>query len=240
MTQLRNLLERIDQGGAPSLGFGAPQSGRPPAMALIARCSGDVDAAVAAASASADAMVIAASGGSPDGLPDLGDQIWGAGGVPLTPDTVAVWQGAGADFMVSPPAGALVDAINLAQPGMTHGMRIPDDVDDATWRILAAAPLDFLVLDKSALTGPWTLTDLGHATDAAHRTDKYLFVRVGPRPTVNELVALYQAGAVAIVAEANQLGADGLAGLKADLMALPRVQPAGRRRVRPALESQTT
>ena len=209
-------------------------------MALIARCSGDVDAAVPAASASADALVIAAPGGSPDGLLDLGDHIWGAGGVPLTPDTVAKWQGAGADFMVSPPAGALVDAINLAQPGMTHGMRIPDDVDDATWRILAAAPLDFLVLDKSALTGPWTLTDLGHATDAAHRTDKYLFVRVGPRPTVNELVALYQAGAVAIVAEANQLGADGLAGLKADLMALPRVQPAGRRRVRPALESQTT
>ena len=240
MTQLRNLLERIDQGGAPSLGFGAAQSGRPPAMALIARCSGDLDAAFAAAFDSADALVIAAPGGSPDGLPDLGGRIWGGGGVPLTPDNVAVWQGAGADFMVSPPAGALVDAVNFAQPGMTHGMRIPDDVDDATWRMLAISPLDFLVLDKSPLTGPWTLTDLGHAADAAHRTDKYLFVRVGPRPTVNELVALYQAGAVAIVAEANQLGADGLAGLKTDLMALPRVQPAGRRRVRPALESQTT
>ena len=239
MTQLRNLLERIDQGGAPSLGFGAAQSTRLPAMALIVRCSGDLDAALYAAADSADAVVIASPGITPDSLPELGGYLWGAGGVPLTPDNVALWQTAGADFMVSPLAGALVDAVNLAQPGMTQGVRIPDDVDDSTWRILAAAPLDFLVLDKSAMIGPWTLADLGHASDAARRTDKYLFVRVGLRPTLNELVALHQAGVVAIVAEANHLGADGLAGLKADLMALPRVQPTGRR-IRPALESQTT
>ena len=239
MTQLRNLLERVDQGGAPSLGFGAAQSSRMPAMALIARCSGDLDAALAAAG-SADAVVIASPGLTPDMLPEPGGRLWGAGGVPLTRENVALWQDAGTDFMVSPLAGAVVDAVNVAQPGMTHGVRIPDDADDATWRVLAAAPLDFLVLDKSAMTGPWTFAELGQAADAAGRTDKYLVVRVGLRPTVNELVALYQAGAVAIVAEANQLGADGLAGLKADLMALPRVVPAGRRRVRPALESQTT
>ena len=199
-------------------------------MALVARCSGDMDTAVASASGSADALVIAAPGGSPDGLPDLGDRIWGAGGVPLTPDTVAVWQRAGADFMVSPLAGAVVDAVNIALPSMTHGARIPDDPDDATWRSLAAAPLDFLVLDKSAMTGPWTFADLAQVSDAVARTDKYQFVRVALRPTVNELVALRQAGAVAIVVEANNLGADGLASLKADLMALPRVQPTGRRR----------
>ena len=62
MTQLRNLLERIDQGGAPSLGFGAAQSSRLPAMALIARCSGDLDAALLAAGDAADAVVIAAPG----------------------------------------------------------------------------------------------------------------------------------------------------------------------------------
>ena len=240
MTQLRNLLERIDQGGAPSLGFGAAQSNRLPAMALIARCSGDIDAALTAASDAADAVVIAAPNLNPADLPELGNRLWGAGGVPLTPENVAAWQGAGADFMVSPLAGAIVDAVSVANPGLTHGARIPDDVDDATWRILAAAPLDFLVLDKSAMTGPWTFADLGHVSDAVSRTDKFQIVRVGPRPTVNELTALHQAGAVAIVAEANDLGADGLAGLKADLMALPRVQPASRRRVRPALESQTT
>jgi hypothetical protein len=240
MTQLRNLLERIEQGSGPSLGFGAAQSSRLPAMALIARCSGDVVAALAASSGAADAVVIFAPNLDPADLPDLDDRIWGAGGVPLEPGNVSRWNDAGADFMVSPLAGAVVDAVNVAQPGMTHGTRIPDDVDDATWRTLAAAPLDFLVLDKSSLTGPWTLTDLGHASDAAQRTAKYLLVRVGLRPTVNELVALHQAGAIAIVAEANQLGADGLSGLKADLMALPRVQPAGRRRVQPALESQTT
>lgn len=240
MTQLRNLLERVDQGGAPSLGFGAAQSNRLPALALIARCSGDLDAALAAAAGSADAVVIASPGITPDELPELGGLLWGAGGVPLAPDNVALWQDAGADFMVSPLAGAIVDAISVANPVMTHGVRIPDDVDDPTWRILAAAPLDFLVLDKSAMTGPWTFAELGQASDAAGRTDKYLVVRIGLRPTVNELVALHQSGAVAIVAEANQLGADGLAGLKADLMALPRVQPAGRRRVRPTLESQTT
>ena len=240
MTQLRNLLERIDQGGAPSLGFGAAQSSRMPAMALIARCSGDLDAALAAAGGSADAVVIASPGMTPGQLPELGGRLWGAGGVPLTSENVTIWQTAGADFMVSPLVGAVVDAVNIAQPGMTHGVRIPDDVDDTTWRVLAAAPLDFLVLDKSAMTGPWTFAELGQAAAAAGRTDKYLFVRVGIRPTVNELVALHQAGASAIVAEANQLGADGLAGLKADLMALPRVVPAGRHRVRPALESQTT
>ena len=239
MTQLRNLLERIEQGSGPSLGFGAAQSARLPAMALIARCSGDLDAALAAASGSADAVVIAAPGGSPDAIPEMGDRIWGAGGVPLTPESVALWQSAGADFMVSPPSGAVVDAIDVAQPGMTHGLRIPDEPDDATWRTLAAAPVDVLVLDKSAMNGPWTFADLGQVSDAIARTDKFQFVRIGLRPTVNELVALKQAGAVAIVAEANQHGADGLAGLKADLMALPRVQPRGRRRAQPAMENQT-
>ena len=240
MTQLRNLLERIDQGGAPSLGFGAAQSSRLPAMALIARCSGDLDAALAAAADSSDAVVIASPGITPGELPELGGRAWGAGGVRLTPDNVALWQSAGADFLVSPLAGAVVDAVNVANPAMTHGVRIPDDPDDATWRILAAAPLDFLVLDKSAMTGPWTFVELGQVTDAAGRTGKYLVVRVGLRPSVNELVALRQAGAIAIVAEANHLGADSLACLKADLMDLPRVHPTGRRRVRPTLDSQPT
>ena len=240
MTQLRNLLERIEQGAGPSLGFGATQSSRLPAMALIARCSGDLDAALAAASDSADAVVIAAPGMEPDALPDLRGRIWGIGGMPLNPDNVALWQDAGADFMISPPAGAVVDAINVAQPGMTHGVRIPDEPDDVAWRTLAAAPLDLLVLDKSAMTGPWTFAELGQAAEAASRTDKYLVVRVGLRPTINELTALRQAGALAIVAEANQLGADELSGLKADLMALQRVQPTGRRRIQPAMESQTT
>ena len=240
MTQLRNLLERIDQGGAPSLGFGAAQSSRLPAMALIARCSGDLDAALLAAGDAADAVVIAAPGATPGALPDVAGRIWGIGGIPLTPDNSGLWRDAGADFMVSPLAGAVVDAVNVANPGMTHGVRIPDDVNDAAWRILAAAPLDFLVLDKSAMAGPWTFAELGQAADAAGRTDEYLVVRVGFRPTVNELVALHQAGAVAIVAEANHLGADGLSALKADLMSLPRVQPAGRRRVRPTLDNQAT
>ncbi len=239
MTQLRNLLERIEQGSGPSLGFGAAQSARLPAMALIARCSGDLDAALAAASGFADAVVIAAPGGSPDAIPEMGDRIWGAGGVPLTPENVALWQSAGADFMVSPPSGAVVDAIDVAQPGMTHGLHIPDEPDDATWRTLAAAPVDVLVVDKSAMSGPWTFADLGQVSDAIARTDKFQFVRIGLRPTVNELVALKQAGAVAIVAEANEHGADGLACLKADLMALPRVQPRGRRRAQPAMENQT-
>ena len=141
--------------------------------------------------------------------------------------------------MVSPLAGAIVDAVNVAQPGMTHGARIPDDPDDSTWRVLSAAPLDFLVLDKSAMNGPWTFADLGQVSDAVGRTDKFQIVRVGVRPTVNELIALKQAGAVAIVAEANHLGAEGMSGLKADLMALPRVQPAARRRVQPAVDNQT-
>ena len=240
MTQLRSLLERIDAGAGPSLGFGAAQSARLPAMALIARCSGDLGTALLAAGDAADAVVIAAPGIAPDALPDVDGRIWGAGGIPLTPENVRLWQEAGADFMVSPLAGAVVDAVNVAQPGMTHGARIPDDVDDSIWRTLAGAPLDFLALDKSAMTGPWTFHELGQAADAVQRTDKHLVVRVGLRPTVNELVALRQAGAVGIVAEANQLGAEGLSGLKADLMTLPRVQPTGRRRVQPGLDSAAT
>ncbi len=240
MTRLRNLLERIEQGSGPSLGFGAAQSARLPAMALVARCSGDISGALDASSGAADAVVIFAPNLNPAELPELGDRIWGAGGVPLQPENVERWNDSGADFMVSPLTGAVVDAVNIAQPGMTHGVRIPDDPDDAIWRILAAAPLDFLVLDKSAMTGPWTFADLAQVSDAVSRTDRFQFVRVGLRPSVNELVAIRQAGAVAIVVEANQLGTEELAGLKADLMALPRVQPTGRRRVQPALESQTT
>lgn len=240
MTQLRSLLERIEAGSGPSLGFGSTQSGRLPGMALIARCSGDIEAALAAAADVADAVVIFAPGVTPDALPEMGDRIWGAGGAPLQPETVQTWRDAGADFTVSPFASALVDAIDIANPGMTHGARIPDDVDGHTWRILAGVPLDFLVLDKSAMTGPWTLTDLGQAADAARRTDKYLIVRVGPRPSANELLALRQAGAVGIVAEANDHGGEGLAAIKADLMALPRAQPASRRGGRTGLESAAT
>ena len=239
MTQLRSLLERIEAGSGPSLGFGSTQSGRLPGMALIARCSGNIEAALAAADA-ADAVVIASPSITPDILPEVKHSIWGLGGVPLEPEGVRAWQAAGADFTVSPFASALVDAIDIANPGMTHGARIPDDVDGHTWRILAGVPLDFLVLDKSAMTGPWTLADLGQAADAARRTDKYLIVRVGPRPSANELLALRQAGAVGIVAEANDHGAEGLAAIKADLMALPRAQPASRRGGRTGLESAAT
>ncbi len=240
MTQLRSLLERIEAGSGPSLGFGSTQSGRLPGMALIARCSGDMEAALAAAGDAADALVIAAPGLSPDGIPEVGDRIWGAGGAPLTPESVARWQEAGADFMVSPPPGAQVDAINIASPGMTHGMRIPDEPNDVTWRMLAAAPVDFLVLDKSAMTEPWTFADLGQVAEAVSRTDKFQFVRVGPRPSANELLALRQAGAVAIVAEANDHGAEGLAAIKGDLMAMPRAQPVSRRGGRTGLESTAT
>ena len=108
------------------------------------------------------------------------------------------------------------------------------------WRVLSAAPVDFLVLDKSAMASPWTFADLAQVSDAVGRTDKFQLVRLGLRPTVNELVALRQAGAAAVVAEANDLGADGLAALKADLTGLPRVQPTGRRRVQPGLETPAT
>ena len=240
MTQLRNLFEHIEAGSGPSLGFGSSQSARWPGMALIGRCSGDIASALAASANAADAVVIFAPGAAPEDLPDLSNLIWGAGGAPLQPEIVAMWSSAGADFTVSPFASAVVDAINIAQPQLTHGARIPDDVDEEAWRLLAGVPLDFLVLDKSALTGPWTLADLGQAADAARRTDKYLVVRVGVRPTANELLALRQAGAVAIVAEANDLGAAGMAALKADLMALPRAQPASRRRVQLGRDNPAT
>jgi hypothetical protein len=240
MTQLRSLLERIGAGSGPSLGFGSAQSARQPGMALIARCSGDIDSALAAAAEAADAVVIASPGLTPDALPELGQRIWGVGGIPLEPESVRAWQSAGADFMVSPIASALVDAIDIANPGMTHGARIPDNVDDNMWRMLAGIPLDFLVLDRSAMIERWTLADLGQAADAARRTDKYLVVRVGARPSANELLALRQAGAVAIVAEANDHGAEGLAAIKADLMALPRAQPVSRRGGRTGLENSST
>ena len=240
MTQLRSLLERIEAGSGPSLGFGSTQSSRLPGMALIARCSGDLDAALAAAADAADACVIFAPGLAPEQLPEMGDRIWGAGGAPLQPEVVKAWRDAGADFTVSPVNNALVDAMDIANPQMTHGARIPDNVDDQMWRILAGMPLDFLVLDKSAMTGPWTLPELGGVADAARRAEKYLVVRVGPRPTANELLALRQAGAVAIVAEANDHGAEGLAAIKADLMSLPRPQPASRRGARTGLESSAT
>ena len=246
MTRLRNLLERIAHGGGgPSLGFGAGSAGRLPGMALIARCSGDVGAALRAAGDAADAVVIFAPNLAPDTLAGalagspgggLDGRIWGAGGIPLRPEVIAGWREVGADFTVSPLAGALVDAIDIANPGMSHGARIPDDADDGVWRILAGVPLDFLVLDKSGLAGRWTLSDLGQAADAARRTDKRLIVRVGAAPTGNELLALRQAGAVAIVVEANELGADGLAALKSELLELPRWAPAASRRA-VALES---
>jgi hypothetical protein len=239
MTQLRSLFERIEAGSGPSLGFGSTQSSRLPGMALIARCSGDITAALAAADGSADACVIFAPGLAPDQVPEMGDRVWGAGGAPMQPENVQTWREAGADFMVSPFPGALVDAIDLSDRQMTHGARIPDDVDDQMWRIIAGIPLDFLVLDKSAMTGPWTLLDLGGVADA-RRAEKYLAVRIGLRPSANELLGLRQAGAVAIVAEANDHGAEGLASIKADLMALPRAQPVARPGRRSGLESAAT
>ncbi len=240
MTQLRSLFERIEAGSGPSLGFGSTQSSRLPGMALIGRCSGDIGAALAAAAEAADAVVIASPNITPDTLPEVKHGIWGLGGVPLEPEGIRAWREAGADFTVSPFPSALVDAIDLSDRQMTHGARIPDDVDDRMWRILAGIPLDFLVLDKSAMTGPWTLLDLGGVADAARRAEKYLVVRIGPRPSANELLGLRQAGAVAIVAEANDHGADGLAAIKADLMALPRAQPVARRGGRTGLESTAT
>lgn len=230
MSQLLNLIERIEQGTGPSLGFGSGQAARLPGMALIGRCSGDLVAALEAARGSADAVVIAAPGVVPDALPNLDGFIWGGGGIPLDPAVMGTWRDAGADFAVSPLVGAQVDAINIGDAAMMHGMRIPDGVDDETWRILAGIPIHALVSDNSDLTGPWDLLRLGRVADCARRTDKHLFVRIGSAPSANELLALRQLGAVAIVAESGDLGAEGMAALKADLMALPRPQGSTRRR----------
>ena len=234
MSQLLSLLERIEQGTGPSLGFGPGRSGRLPGMALIARCSGDLPVAVAAAREAADALVIVTPDSTPASRPeDLDGCIWGAGGVPLQPGVIGAWHDAGADFAISPLAGAVVDAIDIAQPALLHGIRIPDNADDDTWRILAGIPVQALVTDRSGRSGPWQLTELGQVADCARRTDKHLFVRVSEAPSANELLALRQAGALAIVVEANALGADGMAALKNDLLAMSRPQPAIRRRGSP-------
>ena len=229
MSQLLNLLERIELGAGPTLGFGVAQSSRLPGMALIGRCSGDLAEALAAARGSADAVVVASPAPSAEGLPDFDGFIWGGGGVPLVPDLIQTWRHAGADFVVSPLAGAQVDAIEIGNSDLMHGIRIPDDADDGVWRILAGIPVHVLVSDNSALKAPWELARLGRVADCARRTDKRLFVRVGQRPSANELLALRQAGAVGIVAEAGELGPRGMADLKADLLAMPRLQTAVRR-----------
>ena len=206
-------------------------------MALIARCSGDIDAAWKAAwnNDAADAAVIFAPGLVPEALPSGRDgRIWGAGGIPLRPETVALWRGAGADFTVSPLAGALVDAIDIANPGagMTHGARIPDEADDAVWRILAGIPLDFLVLDQSALTGRWTLTRLG-AGGQRRPARRQTPGGAGGRAAHGQRAAGPAAGRRRGRRGGGQrLGAAGMAQLKADLLALPppaTPRPASRR-----------
>ena len=239
MSKLLDLLERIRDGAPAPLGFGAARTENLPGMALIGRSSRATRPSRGrrprglsrAAVAHLDAAIVD-RGGSADYLAEMGrlldDLPWGAAVTDLASADAAALRESGADLValtLNGAAAALADAENLAR------LLIAEPVwEDRELRAVAALPVDALILDLTAITGPWTLADLVKVGALSRRVDKYILVAVAQPPAAPDLAALRDMGVNGLIVALETMDAAALAALKADLRAMPRPRPRRRER----------
>lgn len=239
MSKLLDLLERIRDGAPAPLGFGAARTENLPGMALIGRTRratrpsrGRRPRGLSRAAVTHLDAAIVDRGNSADYLAEMGrlldDLPWGAAVTDLAAADAAALRESGADLValtLNGSAAALADAENLARLLIAE-----PDWDDRELRAIAALPVDALILDLTAVAGPWTLADLVKVGALSRRVDKYILVEVSQPPNAPDLAALRDIGVNGLIASLETMDAAALAALKSDLRNMPRPRPRRRER----------
>lgn len=239
MSKLLDLLERIRDGSPAPLGFGAARAETLPGMALLGRASRATRPSRSrrprglsrAAAASLDAAIVD-RGGSADYLAEMGNLLadlpWGPALTALAAADTAALGESGADLVavtLEGAAAALTGEENLAR------LLVADpEWDDRELRAVVALPVDALIVDLTAVAGPWTLADLVKVGVLSRRADKYILVEIAQAPAAKDLESLRDMGVNGLIASLETMDAAALAALKADLRAMPRPRPRRRER----------
>ena len=239
MSKLLDLLQRISDGSPPPLGFGAVRSGNLPGLALVGLVTADHQAGVAAAiEVGLDTAIVSGVNGA-DGLKSLAKSVdgipWGALVPSLSEDEARACQEGGADllaFGLESTAGAI-----SGEDEMARLVTVAPDLSDRELRAIAALPVDCFIVDMTAVSGSWTLQDLVTLGAITRRSDKQVLVQVSGVPEKNDLRALRDMGASALIVDLAAVSPEDLAGLKATLLDMPRPRPRRRDRMQATVPS---
>jgi hypothetical protein len=158
---------------------------------------------------------------------------WGIRSDALSEEAAQECQDAGCDLVAFTLQDTAVSA--LASDDMARILCLDSGIDERQLRAIEPLPVDVILINVAAQTGPWTLDDLTAVTAISSRVGKYILVQVSRAPEKKELEALRNAGVHGLVLDVSTVSSEALTDLKTALQAMPRPQPRRRDRGRAIL-----
>ena len=238
MSKFLDRIEQISRGAPVALGFGATRPEKVPGMALVGLITSDYSKGVSAVAELAPDAALVAAGTGKESVSELTKSMdsklpWGVRATSMTIEEVQAYREGGCDLLAFPLEGTPVAAV--ATDEIARILCVDPDIEERELRAIMALPVDILLLSMSGHSGPWTLSELASVGSVSRRSgDKYILVEVSQPPDGKELEALRDIGVNGLVVDVGQVPSEALAGLKKELLDMPRQRP-GRRTRRDAI-----
>ena len=238
MSKFLDRLEQIGRGAPVPLGFGVSRPEKVPGMALVGLISSEYSTGVSAVAELAPDAALVGAGTGPASVSELTQTLgsklpWGVRATSMTQEEVKAYQESGCDLMAFPLEGTPVAAV--ATDEIARILCVDPDIEERELRAITALPVDVLLVSMSGHSGPWTLSELAAVGSISRRAgDKYILVEVSQPPDGKELEALRDIGVHGLVVDVAHVSSEALAGLKKELLEMPRQRP-GRRMRRDAI-----
>ena len=209
MSKISERLTKLGQTERSGFGFGARAANTKIPVILI---GAKVDSPSQAKNLGADLIILAAdSTGSAQTKAVDGTEIWGVSVSGGSSKKLEAAVEAGADFIViegeSAPGSALID------DDSGKGFVIGDDVSDERSKAIDAGPWDFLVLDGTSLTLPFSVGSVLDIQEQLAKYSRHIFLKMSEMPDKTNLELLRDIGISALIYNASSLA-------KTDMVAL--------------------
>ncbi len=227
MSKFLDRLEKINQGAARSLGFGASaQAETLPAMALIGALSNSGKSAKGAANLAkigADGALVQGGngkaaikqvGGALDSVP------WGLRVEGLDGKEANSYKEQGCDFLAFGPEKVMLGALGDEDTG--YLLCVKPDMDERQLNTVEGLPVDGVLLKLDSAQPPLTIEDLIAIGSVRMAFSKYLLLEMSGVPTARELEALRDIGVNGLVVDADSLPVKKLEELKKRMSSLPK------------------
>lgn len=235
MSQLQKVIERVQRGEGPRIGFGTLTREKPRAMALGALCQ-DGDSAKAAIEAGADFVVFRAQDtrGAVEAIKATGEvkAPLGAWLSEVRADDADALAEAGADFVASPLEGTGAEAVDTERLG--HILAVTNDLEEGLLRSLGPLGLDGMFVKRP--DGEMTLQQQVEMTRLSALSGMSLLVSTPADISTGALRVLRDSGTVAVVA-AEGAAPDDIKGLNERLRSIPVRRSRGRQGETPFIPS---
>jgi hypothetical protein len=232
MGKFLDLMERIVNGSPAALGFGAARATKVPSMALIALVSRHHAAGLkAVAGLAPDAALLSGLKG-PAALGELKSALptapWGVRTDGLGESDAQEYREHGCDLMAFPLQGTTAAALDGEDVGRV--LCLEPGIQEHELRAIDTLPVDALLVNMTAVSGPWSLQDLMAVGSISRRASKYVLVAVSQPPGKKDLEALRDLGVRGLVLDVGAATPEVLKDLKAALLEMPRRRPQRKER----------